>query len=224
MENARVEAIALAYPAKIPTRVSVVHLHLSGFAVSDTPFFDFFNPAELCTIELCHGCIDLGFALPAPMKEYASIKVPRPHRRESDGAYNSGLAAQRTHPGDIATMNVRLPPHLRAVQFQRKILLEQVKQSPLVATMTDVSDESLSQETAVHTGGNRAQSLSRSARSSTPATLSRKKSLHFSGQTTDSMKSSSTRDIDDYDDDDDDHDRGASIRANRRTTTPGSLT
>jgi hypothetical protein len=54
----------------------VVKLVLAGFVVDAGPFFRWFNPLKLRSVDFSYGCVDAGFALPFHMSELVTVSWP----------------------------------------------------------------------------------------------------------------------------------------------------
>ncbi|EEP77522.1 predicted protein [Uncinocarpus reesii 1704] len=90
--NAKEAAAAVgATPDKLP----VVKLTLMGFVVDSDPFFLWFNPHRLRSIEFKDHCVDAGFALPVQMSEHVVVSWPR---QDNPG---EPMWARRVTPGEI---------------------------------------------------------------------------------------------------------------------------
>jgi hypothetical protein len=80
----------------------VVNLVLAGFVVDAGPFFRWFNPMRLRSIEFKHSCIDAGFALPSHMSNLVTVSWP--------GALPDdcrSITIKRTAPQDVKTVSMR---------------------------------------------------------------------------------------------------------------------
>ncbi|QVM09732.1 hypothetical protein D8B26_004390 [Coccidioides posadasii str. Silveira] len=95
--NARETAAALG---AVPDKLSVVKLTLMGFVVDSDPFFLWFNPHRLRSIDFKDHCVDAGFALPVRMSEHVIVSWPR------DDNIPEAMWARQVRPGEIKLIDL----------------------------------------------------------------------------------------------------------------------
>jgi hypothetical protein len=141
-------------------RLPIKKLVLSGFVVDAEPFFKWFNPNLLRTIEFKHDCLDAGFALPAFMEGRVEIFWPQeenPNGTETaiEGkVYQSKqLAAEEFKGGQPVKCWKGLSPAARYHLFMETKQVKQVEQVKLAQQAQQAKRAEAERKMKVNGGG-----------------------------------------------------------------------
>ncbi|KAI1936432.1 hypothetical protein LOZ04_001240 [Ophidiomyces ophidiicola] len=102
LDKHAIAAAKIAAAALGPTseKLPVVKLTLMGFVVDSDPFFLWFNPHRLRSIDFKDHCVDAGFALPVKMSEHVIVSWPR------EDSIGEAKGAKKVWPGEIRLIHL----------------------------------------------------------------------------------------------------------------------